>query len=85
VLDALGIARLYCIAGPSMGSLHTLCFAAMYPERVERAIAVATAARMTASGMAMHHFLGPPGLRAGDRSTRRIYLCVAGGTPINVA
>ncbi|CAN5348505.1 homoserine O-acetyltransferase [soil metagenome] len=56
-LDALKIERLYCVAGPSMGALHALNFAAMYPERVERAIAVASAARMTGSGMAMHHYM----------------------------
>lgn len=56
-LDTLGIGRIYCIAGPSMGSLHSLTFAALFPERVERVVAVATAGRMTASGMAMHHFM----------------------------
>lgn len=56
-LDALGVERLWCMGGPSMGSLHTLNFAAMYPQRIERAVAVATAARMTASGMAMHHLM----------------------------
>jgi homoserine O-acetyltransferase len=56
-LDALGIDRLWCMAGPSMGSLHTLTFAALYPQRLERAVAVATAARMTASGMAIHHVM----------------------------
>ncbi|MBS1198671.1 MAG: metX [Proteobacteria bacterium] len=56
-LDAMGVDRLWCMAGPSMGSMHTLCFAAMYPERIERAVSVATAARMTASGMAMHHLM----------------------------
>lgn len=56
-LDALAVGRLACVAGPSMGSLHALTFAATYPHRVDRAVAVATAARMTASGMAMHHFM----------------------------
>lgn len=56
-LDALGIDRVALMAGPSMGSLHTLAFAAEHPQRVARAIAVATAARMTPSGMAMHHFM----------------------------
>ena len=56
-LDAMAIDRLWCMAGPSMGSLHTLTFAAMYPERIDRAVAVATAARMTASGMAVHHLM----------------------------
>jgi homoserine O-acetyltransferase len=45
------------MAGPSMGSLHTLQMAAHYPDLVGAAIAVATAGRMTASGMAMHHFM----------------------------
>lgn len=56
-LDALEIPEVAIMAGPSMGSLHTLAFAAEYPARVGRAIAVATAARMTPSGMAMHHFM----------------------------
>jgi homoserine O-acetyltransferase len=56
-LDAMGIERIFAAAGPSMGSLHSLTLAALYPQRVERVIAVATAARMTASGMAMHHFM----------------------------
>ncbi len=56
-LDHMGIARLHLIAGPSMGSLHTLQMAAHYPDMVGAAIAVATAGRMTASGMAMHHFM----------------------------
>jgi homoserine O-acetyltransferase len=56
-LDTLGVGRLYCIAGPSMGSLHALTFAALFPERIERVVAVASAGRMTASGMAIHHFM----------------------------
>ncbi|MGE5385726.1 MAG: alpha/beta fold hydrolase [Betaproteobacteria bacterium] len=56
-LDTLGIRDLYAIAGPSMGSMHSLLFAAMFPDRAERVIASATAGRMTASGMAMHHFM----------------------------
>lgn len=56
-LDAMGVEKVFAVAGPSMGSLHSLTLAALYPERVERVIAAATAARMTASGMAMHHFM----------------------------
>lgn len=56
-LDQMGIQRLHLMAGPSMGSLHTLQMAAMYPKVVGAAVAVATAGRMTASGMAMHHFI----------------------------
>lgn len=69
-LDAMGVARVYAAAGPSMGSLHSLTLAALYPQRVERVIAVASSARMTASGMAMHHFMTnalrmDPGFQAG--------------------
>ncbi len=56
-LDHLGIAKVHLMAGPSMGSLHTLQMAALYPDMVGAAVAVATAGRMTASGMAMHHFM----------------------------
>lgn len=56
-LDHMKIDRLHLMAGPSMGSLHTLQMAAMYPDMVGAAVAVATAGRMTASGMAMHHFM----------------------------
>jgi homoserine O-acetyltransferase len=56
-LDVMGVDKVYAAAGPSMGSLHSLTLAALYPKRVERVIASATAARMTASGMAMHHFM----------------------------
>lgn len=56
-LDHMDIARVHIMAGPSMGSLHTLQMAAMYPKTVGAAVAVATAGRMTASGMGMHHFI----------------------------
>lgn len=56
-LDQLKIEKLHIMAGPSMGSLHTLQMAAMYPDLVGAAVAVATAGRMTASGMGMHHFM----------------------------
>ncbi|MGZ5819805.1 MAG: alpha/beta fold hydrolase, partial [Burkholderiaceae bacterium] len=56
-LDHMKIDRLHIMAGPSMGSLHTLQMAAMYPDMVGAAVAAATAGRMTASGMAMHHYM----------------------------
>lgn len=40
VLLSLGIHELYAVAGPSMGSMQALTWAAAYPERVERVIAV---------------------------------------------
>jgi homoserine O-acetyltransferase len=45
------------IAGPSMGSLQALQMAALYPEYVDSVVAVASAGRMTPSGMCIHHFM----------------------------
>lgn len=56
-LDELGVDSLHLMAGPSMGSLHSLQMAALYPGFVGGVISVATAGRMTPSGMAMHHFM----------------------------
>lgn len=43
VLAQLGITNLYAVAGPSMGSMQALTWAAAYPERVGRVIAVISA------------------------------------------
>jgi len=56
-LDAMEIERLYCFAGPSMGAMHALMFAALFPHRVDRVVAASGGGRMTASGMAVHHFM----------------------------
>ncbi|WP_408956570.1 alpha/beta fold hydrolase [Natroniella sp. ANB-PHB2] len=56
-LDELNIDKLQMMAGPSMGSLQSLQMAALYPDFVNSVVAVATAGRMTPSGMAMHHFM----------------------------
>ncbi len=55
--DELGIEKLHIMSGLSTGSLQTLQMAALYPEFVGAAIPVATSGRMTADGMAMHHFM----------------------------
>ena len=56
-LDQMGVSRLFMMAGPSMGSLQALQMAAIYPEYVDSVVAVATAGRMTPSGMCIHHFM----------------------------
>jgi len=56
-LKELGIKQVEIMAGPSMGSLLTLQMAALYPDFIGKAIAVATAGRMTPDGLAMHHFM----------------------------
>ena len=43
LIDHLGIERLLCVAGGSMGGMQALQWAASYPERVRAAIPIATA------------------------------------------
>ncbi|MDQ5984877.1 MAG: homoserine O-acetyltransferase/O-succinyltransferase [Syntrophus sp. SKADARSKE-3] len=45
LIDALGIERLLCVAGGSMGGMQTLQWASSYPERVRSAIPIATAVK----------------------------------------
>jgi homoserine O-acetyltransferase/O-succinyltransferase len=54
LLDHLGIASLFCVAGGSMGGMQVLQWAASYPERVFAALPLATAARHSAQNIAFH-------------------------------
>ena len=54
LLDFLGISRLLCVTGGSMGGMQTLEWAARYPDRVASAIPIATAMRHTAQNIALH-------------------------------
>lgn len=45
LIDRLGIERLHAVAGGSMGGFQALEWATTYPERVERALLLATSAR----------------------------------------
>jgi homoserine O-acetyltransferase/O-succinyltransferase len=54
LLDHLGIERLFCVAGGSMGGMQVLQWAASYPERVFAALPIATAARHSAQNIAFH-------------------------------
>jgi homoserine O-acetyltransferase len=54
LLDALGIERLLCVLGGSMGGMQVLQWAASYPERVLSAISIATAANHSAQNIAFH-------------------------------
>jgi homoserine O-acetyltransferase len=38
LLDSLGVKRLHCVAGPSMGAMQAFEWGALYPEMVERLI-----------------------------------------------
>jgi len=54
VIDELGIERLFCVTGGSMGGMQALQWAANYPERVFSAIPIACAARHSAQNIAFH-------------------------------
>ena len=43
LIDALGIDRLLCVSGGSMGGMQTLQWASAYPEKIRAAIPIATA------------------------------------------
>ncbi|HEX4534982.1 MAG TPA: homoserine O-acetyltransferase [Rhizomicrobium sp.] len=54
LLDALGIEKVLCVTGGSMGGMLTLQWAASFPQRTVSAIPIATAARHTAQNIALH-------------------------------
>lgn len=54
LIDALGIDKLLCVVGGSMGGMQVLQWAASYPTRVVSAIPMATAANHSAQNIAFH-------------------------------
>ena len=54
LLDELGIEKLLCVTGGSMGGMQTLQWASSYPERVVAAMPIACAARHSAQNIAFH-------------------------------
>src|SRR3546814_10681726 len=54
LIDRLGIDKLFCGIGGSMGGMQVLQWAASYPEKVFAAVPIAPAARRTAQNIAFH-------------------------------
>jgi len=54
LLDALGIEKVLCVIGGSLGGMQVLQWAASYPERVISAVPIATGARHSAQNIAFH-------------------------------
>ncbi|HEY1709476.1 MAG TPA: homoserine O-acetyltransferase [Rhizomicrobium sp.] len=54
LLDALGIEKVLCVVGGSMGGMQVLQWAASYPDRVLSALPIACAARHSAQNIAFH-------------------------------
>src|SRR3546814_16723424 len=63
LIDRLGIDKLFCVIGGSMGGMQVLQWAASYPEKVFAAVPIATAARHTAQNIASHE-VGRPAIMA---------------------
>lgn len=54
LIDHLGIERLLCVVGGSMGGFQALEWTLRYPDRVTAAIAIASAARLSAQAIAFN-------------------------------
>lgn len=54
LLDALEIPSLHAVIGGSIGGMQALEWATMYPDRVEKAIPIATSGQFTAQGIAFN-------------------------------
>src|SRR5512139_787920 len=71
LIDFLGIERLLCVAGGSMGGMQVLQWVASYPERVRSAIPIATALKHSPQQIAFNEvvrqsIMGDPAWRQGD-------------------
>jgi len=71
LIDRLGIDRLFCVIGGSMGGMQALEWASSYPERVYACVPIATAARHSAQNIAFHEvgrqaIMADPDWRGGD-------------------
>ena len=71
LLDHLGVERLLTVTGGSMGGFQALEWAVRYPERVASAIPIATAARLSAQGIAFNEvgrqaIMADPNWQGGD-------------------
>jgi homoserine O-acetyltransferase len=71
LIDYLGIKKLFAIAGGSMGGMQVLDWAASHPDRLERAIILASTTKMSAQGLAFNAvgrnaIISDPNWMAGD-------------------
>ncbi|HWY14592.1 MAG TPA: homoserine O-acetyltransferase [Rhizomicrobium sp.] len=71
LLDALGIEKILCVLGGSMGGMQVLQWAASFPERVVSAVPIAAAARHSAQNIAFHEvgrqtIMADPEWKGGD-------------------
>ena len=74
LLDHLGIDKLLCVIGGSMGGMQVLQWASMYPERVFAAVPIAAGARHSAQNIGFHEvgrqaIMADPKWNGGDYGT----------------
>ncbi len=78
LVDALGIDKLFCVIGGSMGGMLALEWAARYPDRLFACAPVCTTARHSAQNIAFHEIgrqaiMNDPGWAGGRYSDKRTY------------
>ncbi len=71
LMDHLGIERLHAVIGGSMGGMQVLGWAAAYPQRIDAAAVIASAARHSAQNIAFHEvgrqaIMADPNWRGGE-------------------
>lgn len=54
LLDQLGIGKIFCVIGGSMGGMQVLEWARRFPERIFSAVPIATSTRQSAQNIAFH-------------------------------
>lgn len=54
LIDHLGISKLHCVAGGSMGGMQVLDWTIRYPERMEKAVVIASTGRLSTQGLAFN-------------------------------
>ncbi len=88
LVDHLGIERLFCVVGGSMGGFQALEWSLRYPERVHTVICIAAGAQLSTQGIAFNavgrhaitsdpdwqggHYYGTPGPLRGLTSARMV-------------
>lgn len=78
LLDSLGIEKIFCVIGGSMGGMQALEWARRFPDRVLAVMPIATATRQSAQNIAFHEIgrqaiMADPDWCDGDYITQRKY------------
>ncbi len=78
LLDQLGIGKISCVIGGSMGGMQALEWARRFPERISSVMAIATSTRQSAQNIAFHEIgrqaiMADPDWRDGDYIVNNTY------------